>query len=921
MARFATDFSEFAPGLGLPAGFSTSGDPGLYSVAAVAGSNVLRIGPLPNGSVRTFWDAAGAAEDAELYIRARWTNAETESYFDTFPGWSNVPLGAVLHGGDTFLRIAPPGVEAQQAAAVLLSGGTAAASALVGHYHIVLRYHGGAVYGAVWADGVAPPRAWNYILDAGPAISGLLGFLTAQWLSTVEVLFLGAGTDGDDAPRTLAAVDAPRRPSPSVASDAGAATLSAGTAAAATRFCVYDLPLSARYSLAGATLQYDTGWQEESSVPYTGARTDREYGLEVTVRDADGVESAPSMVEWFVTGEAAGRVVEGLYGFDLYGHRPGGCTDGVSAPDSNGFVGVVEMRGMPSGFGVIIERAGGALSPMLPNPFGGEYASPVEATLSGNALVPLPADAVAVRVYSRRRRQQGSVPVQYLDVAADRDLLLSYTPEHGPQPGDVYLWTSSSAPAEPVDVAAAPLLDQIRFSCGAYAGAAAHLDTRWRVWSRFGTCPLLVYDSGWTMDRLLHSVPLSSLPAGFSTFVTATFRDSRGILSPASEPEAYRVPLALFYGAPPGGLERRADFQTGADEYQGTSSERRPDAISLDYLTAFCVGPEAQGDASFGLFRRGWRARCVNGEAAGAVWLSHSSVTVEETRAGAVGTWEAETLLFIFPGAAALEVDVAFEQSGRAVVCLERPTGAGGAPETWLYWYDPRVPGFTLTNLGPGRNPRILLDNPLRPEQSDVLLFSISDPNDRLEMRMQGEFYAVPHATPIEGVANVYCEEVAFARDNRMHVVLSVRDVSSGRYALAALESAPYPVQMHEALDVRMALASGNVVREGYVVQPGGVENTSDIDALDVSSSIASMYLVELLIVTQSTDSLDVSSSLTGASVVDLTLSPPVTMEALDIRHALTSATSSVYIIYPPVQGPESLDIRSVFTSASAVAL
>lgn len=304
------------------------------------------------------------------------------------------------------------------------------------------------------------------------------------------------------------------------------------------------------------------------------------------------------------------------------------------------------------------------------------------------------------------------------------------------------------------------------------------------------------------------------------------------------------------------------------------------------------------------------------------MYLARSFVTVEETRGGAAGVWEAEIELFAFVGAGALEADMAFEQAGRAVVCMERGTGAAGAPEVWLYWFDPRVPGFVLENLGAGRNPRILLDDPESPAESDVLLFYISDPNDRLEMREQGEFYATPHATPIENVANVHCEEVAFATDNRLHVVLSVRDVAGGRYALARLESAPYPVRLFEALDVRTAILSAQATREGYVVEPGGAENTSDPDLLDVSMTLASVLTVDILIVPPVvSENLDVQSTVVSALAIDLVLFPPLTMEALDTYTALAQADSPEYLLYPPLQGPENLDVQTKLASADTVAL
>jgi hypothetical protein len=927
MSRFATDFSEFSPGPGLPAGFAADGAAATYEVVAkpgALGGQALRVTGDAEEVTRVLWTAAaGALQYGEIYARVttggwgiaanllgfKYTLMDVSSVVRTDP---DNPGGAI----DTLLsnmnRYAGPG-----------------------SYDFVLRVDAGRVRGMLWRpadDG--PWDTWLFDLtDTNPAAPPA-GAWGVQTVGTADIEWIGIGTDGDDAPRPETALEAPRRPEAAVDTSEGAATLQpgaytspAGSPFGAVRYRVAvsnpDDASGERYLFDGGEEVLDTGWLGVLE-PYAwnGAATDEDYALEVTFRDAALRESAPGMLVWFTTGEVAGRIVEGLAGFDLFGHRPPGCSDGVPAPDGGGLIGGITVTGLPEGAGVLIERAGDVLHPLVPNPFGGgDYPQPVEADAAGGAVVTLPADAVAVRVYSRPRRPQGNAAAQFTDLDADRDLLLRYEPEHGPQPGDVLLWTTLPALAAPENVAAESEQNTIRFTVDAVDAVPGVARTRWRVWSRFGTCPVLVYDTGWSTDLTAHGTTLPNLPVGFSTFITATYQDIRGVIGAASEPLVYRVPLALFYGPPSGGLEYQAEFQTSEDEYAGTSSVRRPDAISLDYLTAFCIGPEAVGDASLGLFRRAWRLRCVNGADGGSLLLARSSVTLEATRAGAEGAWETEVEIFAFTGATALEVDVAFEQAGRPVVCMERATGGAGAAEVWLYWYDPRIPGFTLENLGAGRNPRILLDDPESPPESDVLLFYISDSNDRLEMRQQGEFYAVPHTTPIENVAQVYCEEVAFARDNRLHVILSVRDVASGRYALAALESAPYPVRLFEALDVRVGLLSALAAREGFVVQPGGVENTSDPDLLDVSTSLVSLLVVDLVLVSTPDESLDTWLSIVSASRIDLTIYPPISDEALDVEMTLMQADAATYIIFPAVQGPESLDVSMTFTSADAVAL
>jgi hypothetical protein len=106
------------------------------------------------------------------------------------------------------------------------------------------------------------------------------------------------------------------------------------------------------------------------------------------------------------------------------------------------------------------------------------------------------------------------------------------------------------------------------------------------------------------------------------------------------------------------------------------------------------------------------------------------------------------------------------------------------------------------------------------------------------------------------------------------------------------------------------------------VVEPGGAENTSDPDLLDVSMTLASALTVDILIVPPVvSESLDVQSTVVSAQAIDLVLYPPLTMDALDVRTALTQADSQEYLLYPPLQGPESMDVQTKLASADKVAL
>jgi hypothetical protein len=51
---------------------------------------------------------------------------------------------------------------------------------------------------------------------------------------------------------------------------------------------------------------------------------------------------------------------------------------------------------------------------------------------------------------------------------------------------------------------------------------------------------------------------------------------------------------------PPSARDRQGEFETAGHSTAGASTERRPDAISLDYLTAHTLGPAANEDITSG---------------------------------------------------------------------------------------------------------------------------------------------------------------------------------------------------------------------------------------------------------------------------------------------------------------------------------
>ena len=246
--------------------------------------------------------------------------------------------------------------------------------------------------------------------------------------------------------------------------------------------------------------------------------------------------------------------------------------------------------------------------------------------------------------------------------------------------------------------------------------------------------------------------------------------------------------------------EFQADFESGTDSLNEASLDRRPDAISLTYLTSFTVGPDVQGDASVGVLRRTWKVRDVGG-------------TIKVARATDAGDgWEAETDLFTYTGAAIVELDCAFEQAGRIVVVAERPTGAGGSAEIWIYWYDPSLANFTFDQLGEGRTPRCVLDNPYDPTDSDILLFYINDTNDAVAFRQQRDRYATEYLTPIVDTQYKFVEDAFRTADFRSVVIISVHDPVGGTYVTERLESTLYPVPVGpDEFQVGVVVQSGEL--------------------------------------------------------------------------------------------------------------
>lgn len=243
--------------------------------------------------------------------------------------------------------------------------------------------------------------------------------------------------------------------------------------------------------------------------------------------------------------------------------------------------------------------------------------------------------------------------------------------------------------------------------------------------------------------------------------------------------------------------EFQDEFETETHTLGGEgTSELRPDAVAFNRLTAFSIGPVNNGDASQGARDRVWYARVDN--TLGKVYVARSSDSGL--------AWDAEVELFSFSGTVS-EMDLAFEQAGRPVVALEI------SGSIYLYWYNPLVAAFQLTNFDTGRNPALILDNPANTTDSDVLLFYIRDASSLVVYRQQRDRYGSRYDTPYATDANDYIQKVIRTTDNRVATLLVVRNTVTGRYSLDRLETTLYPIIIEvESCDSDAELLSGTLV-------------------------------------------------------------------------------------------------------------
>lgn len=259
----------------------------------------------------------------------------------------------------------------------------------------------------------------------------------------------------------------------------------------------------------------------------------------------------------------------------------------------------------------------------------------------------------------------------------------------------------------------------------------------------------------------------------------------------------------------------------------GLSTTIRPDALTFERRYAYSVGPKAIADVTETINSRPWYVR-------------HENNTVYIAKANDTNTaWEPESVLFTYTGPEITELDLAFEQAARAVVVCERPTGVAGAPEVWLYWYDPTLipPDFTFENKGPGRTPVCVLDNHEDITDSDVQVMYLKPGVGAVRLE-QRDRYQTENTVPIPYNDNIYFEELAVTTGRRLAIIMSQRSPTSGRYSLRRAESLLYPVYPRDEYTPNVRVMSGELINTLTVL------DLFDKDTYIASVDVASGSLV-----------------------------------------------------------------------------
>jgi hypothetical protein len=342
-----------------------------------------------------------------------------------------------------------------------------------------------------------------------------------------------------------------------------------------------------------------------------------------------------------------------------------------------------------------------------------------------------------------------------------------------------------------------------------------------------------------------------------------------------------------WLGRPAGSTRREYQSEFDDGTVEDTSFDRRPDAISRSYLQALAPGPRSLSDAAEGLLVKGWYCRADNAE--GKVFICPAK---DDIRLG----WGNEAELFTYAGDDIDEISFAFDQNGAPVVVAERDGNI------WIRYYDPGVSGYVFEDFGVGRNPRMLLDDPQNVTDSDLLIFYIRD--GELRVREQGDLYVSEESPGDSLSATQYVEGALRDHQNRVHVIISTRDVLAGTYVLTRISSQLYPFyEGPESLDIRNKAIAGEVKVVLIIYE-------TEVESLDVGHSAVAGTIEIISRPEDAPAYFDLALSVDSVEVIIFVIPYEPDAESLDIANSSIAGTiEEAAIEYAP--DAESLDIAN----------
>lgn len=237
-----------------------------------------------------------------------------------------------------------------------------------------------------------------------------------------------------------------------------------------------------------------------------------------------------------------------------------------------------------------------------------------------------------------------------------------------------------------------------------------------------------------------------------------------------------------------------------SEVFDGTSITKRQPAISLDYLTAYDMGPVETGDVSEGLFARAWR-----------IYLEEDTKIYLEAANEDNSDWSGSPEL-LFDASSEIseeikEIDLTFDQLGRPFVAYEQDS------RVWIWWFDPQLQETTIREVTDGRNPRCFLDERRTAfsEISDIILVYINDSSDAIEWREQRDRFNGAFTTTVTGdLSDTFVETVFKTTGNRFRIVYSEFQPTFSGYLLKAVDSELYPITIGpEEVETNVKISEG----------------------------------------------------------------------------------------------------------------